>query len=92
MAQIIQNQFVGNDTGIELFNNSSFCGQNEVDKSRKDGIQVVNNNEEMQVRPKLKNNKITSSKSNGILVTGRYSNPSILCNTVETNKKAGVKL
>ena len=53
---------------------------------------VVNNNEEMMVAPKIKNNKITSCLLNGILVTGTYANPLIMTNTIERNVKAGIKV
>ena len=61
-------------------------------KSHGDGIQVKCIGQGNVCCPSIKNNEISESNGNGILIEGDNANPKILNNSIGNNKKWGIIL
>lgn len=81
-----------NDIGIEILNNKSKLIENVIEKSHENGIKVVGDDNNTRSMPSIWKNRIFSCGHHGILCMGKYCEPDIRGNIIESNRKAGVKL
>ena len=81
-----------NDIGIEIFNNRSIIIENIIEKSHENGIKIIGDNKNTRSMPSVWKNRIFSCGYNGILCMGKFCEPDIRGNIIESNRKAGIKL
>ena len=91
-AEILENILRDDNNGIEIYNNKTHIFNNEIDKSHGNGIMIVWDNKDKKWNPKIKGNIISSSKFNGIQISGKGTHAIINNNTIRSNRKWGIKL
>lgn len=98
-AFVALNELQINDTAIELTNNNSILYGNKVQKSHANGIAVKCTAAKLppgalpvRCRPKIIRNFVEGSTQSGIICEGQLCKPLISANTIEANRKTGIKL
>jgi len=98
-AFVALNELQINDTAIDITNNKSIVYGNKVQKSHANGIVIKctaakANRKELPLTcsPRIERNHIEGSTQNGVTCDGYLCRPTISANTIEANRKTGVKL
>ncbi|CAI2360731.1 unnamed protein product [Moneuplotes crassus] len=91
-ADIRENQLIQNNDGIEVFNNKSTVIANEIEKSHGHGLLIHATLKEGKFNPTVKGNSISNCKFNGIQIQGDGLRVMIHNNTINNNRKCGIKV